>query len=211
MQGLTGFSGGTGATGASDASQSPLPVELVTFVGWNEGDVNQLEWVTASEINNEMFVVERSVDAVDFMEIGSVPGNGTTDVEHTYNLTDETPVNGWNYYRLKQIDFDGTFEYSPVIAVEVEGVDYRSAIVRVHPNPAFNEINIQLQSSVATTYDMIVLDVTGRVVFTDQVHADAGLNAPFGLDIRKYGSGIYVIQMVDQQTGERLETKFVKR
>jgi len=144
--GLTGFSGGGGATGAS-RYQSPLPVELVTFVGWNEDDVNQLEWVTASEINNELFVVERSADGIDFVEIGSVPGNGTTTEEHTYDLTDYTPIIGVNYYRLKQIDFDGTFEYSATIAIEVFGGELHNAIVKLHPNPTRDILNLQLQSA----------------------------------------------------------------
>ena len=55
MRGLTGFSGGTGSAGASDDPQSPLPVELVSFVGWNDGAVNELEWITANEINNDIF------------------------------------------------------------------------------------------------------------------------------------------------------------
>lgn len=211
VSGLTGFSGGTGTAGASKYATSPLPVELISFVGWNEGTVNQLEWVTASEINNEMFVVERSVDGVNFVEIGSVPGNGTTDESHTYNLTDYTPIVGINYYRLRQIDFDGTFEYSSTIAIEVEGTTVQSTIVQLHPNPTSHYLNVQLQSAVATDWDMVVRDVTGRLVHEETINANAGLNAPFALDVFKYPNGVYIITMVDQTTGERLEAKFVKQ
>jgi hypothetical protein len=142
--GLTGFSGGSGATGASPSGGSPLPVELISFVGWNDGDVNELEWVTATELNNELFVIERSADAINFVELGTVDGNGTTNYEITYNFTDFTPIQGVNYYRLKQIDFDGTFEYSSIIAVEVEGGVTKTSIVKLHPNPANELINMQL-------------------------------------------------------------------
>jgi hypothetical protein len=208
--GLTGFSGGGGATGAG-FFQSPLPVELVTFVGWNEGSVNKLEWVTASEINNDLFVVERSADGVDFTDIGEVEGNGTTSEEHTYNLTDFTPIQGINYYRLRIIDFDGSFEYSPIIAIEVSGNEVRTTIVGLFPNPTLDIINIHLQSAKRTTFDMLVLDITGRVVFTGEVEANAGLNAPFILDVNDYTSGVYIINLTDVNTGEKLEAKFIKQ
>ena len=212
MVGLTGFSGGTGAAGASETNQSPLPVELISFVGWNEGDVNQLEWVTATEINNDVFVVERSADAINFVEIGTVPGNGNTTEEITYNLTDYTPIQGVNYYRLKQIDFDGTYTYSAIIVVELQGsAAAKTAIVKLHPNPANDLINIQLQSASTTTFNMAIVDITGRLVEFKEVGATEGLNAPFALEIQNYPQGVYMINLVDQQTGETLEAKFVKQ
>jgi len=209
--GLTGFSGGSGATGASPNGGSPLPVELISFVGWNDGDVNELEWVTATELNNEVFVVERSADAINFVEIGSVPGNGTTNYEITYNLTDYTPIQGVNYYRLKQIDFDGTFEYSYIIAVEVEGGVARTSIVKLHPNPANQLINIQLQSANNTKFTMTILDVTGRVVEVFDIQVERGLNPPFAIKLDDYPQGVFLIKLYDNNSGETLDAKFVKQ
>ncbi|MEZ5002459.1 MAG: T9SS type A sorting domain-containing protein [Chitinophagales bacterium] len=210
MWGLTGFSGGTGSTGASDSLQSPLPVELISFVGWNNGDVNELEWITATEINNEVFVVERSIDAINFIEIGKVPGNGTTTEEQKYAFTDAAPIEGINYYRLKQIDFDGSFEYSDIIAVEVSGDILRTAIVKLHPNPTNRIINIQLQAANKTAFEMNVMDITGRLMETRTISAEKGLNSPFALNVEEYRSGIYIISLFDVNTGERLEAKFVR-
>jgi hypothetical protein len=186
-------------------------VELVTFVGWNEETVNQLEWVTASEVNNELFVVERSTDGINFVEIGTRPGNGTTSESHTYNLTDYTPVEGYNYYRLKQIDFDGSYEYSPTIVIEVKSSTLESVIAMLYPNPAKEIINIQLQASHRTEFDLTVIDLTGRVVHYDVISAEKGLNVPFILDIQHYGQGVYIVNLTDRLTGEKLDAKFVKQ
>jgi hypothetical protein len=209
--GLTGFSGGSGATGASPSGGSPLPVELISFVGWNDGDVNELEWVTATELNNELFVIERSADAINFVELGTVDGNGTTNYEITYNFTDFTPIQGVNYYRLKQIDFDGTFEYSSIIAVEVEGGVTKTSIVKLHPNPANELINMQLQSATNTQFTMTILDITGRVVEMFNIEATKGLNPPFSIDLENYPQGVFLINLFDKNSGEMLEAKFVKQ
>ncbi|MEZ5009042.1 MAG: T9SS type A sorting domain-containing protein [Chitinophagales bacterium] len=210
MQGLTGFSGGTGASGASDSLQSPLPVELISFVGWNDAEVNELEWITASEINNDLFVVERSIDAISFTEIGTVDGSGTTTEEQTYNFTDVSPIEGINYYRLKQIDFDGSFEYSDIIAIELSGGILKTAIVKLHPNPTNRVINIQLQSANNTEFEMNVLDITGRLMETKSITAVKGLNSPFALNVEEYRSGVYIISLFDVNSGQRLEAKFVR-
>lgn len=208
--GLTGFSGGTGATGASPTVQSPLPVEWLSFIGWNDGDVNELEWVTATEINNEMFVIERSDDAINFTEIGTVAGSGTTSEEQQYNFTDVSPIIGTNYYRLKQVDFDGSFEYSSIIVVEVEASLAKNAIVKIHPNPTNMLLNIQLQAASNTQFEMRVIDITGRLMDGNVIEASEGLNSPFAIDVERYPSGVYILSFIDQNTGERLEAKFVK-
>lgn len=211
LYGLTGFSGGTGAAGASDSLQSPLPVELLSFIGWNNGTVNELEWVTAIELNNDVFVVERSADAINFIEIGTVLGNGTTNEEHTYHFTDVTPIQGINYYRLKQIDFDGTFEYSSIIVVKVQNGLAKTAIIKLHPNPANELINIQLQSEFQTIFDITVLDLTGRVVDVLEMPALKGLNEPFSLEVKSYPQGVYLINLVDRISGNVYDVKFVKQ
>ncbi len=210
MWGLTGFSGGTGASGASDSVQSPLPVELVSFIGWNYGGVNELEWITVSEINNEVFVVERSIDAINFVEIGSVRGSGTTSEEQIYNFTDVTPIQDVNYYRLKQVDFDGSYEYTPIIAIDVNSDEIRTAIVKIHPNPTNRILNIQLQSANDTEFKLTVVDIAGSIVHIRNIEADRGLNSPFALDVENYPSGVFIISLYDINTGNRLEAKFMK-
>lgn len=123
---------------STDGTNTPLPVELVSFNAVVEGDAVKLEWSTASELNNDFFVVERMSASNTGIEIGRVNGQGTVQTSHTYSLYDENPQPGLNYYRLRQTDFDGTFTYSKIISVYVKDTD-NSKGLNVYPNPAHNE------------------------------------------------------------------------
>jgi len=107
---------------------SPLPVELMSFTAAPSGKMVLLNWVTASELNNQRFEVERSSDGRNFYRIGSVAGAGTTSMQQTYSLRDEQPLNGISYYRLIQVDYDGARDVSKVVSVkfrkEMEGTLY---------------------------------------------------------------------------------------
>ncbi|UII22739.1 T9SS type A sorting domain-containing protein [Fulvivirga ligni] len=109
-----------------------LPVELTSFDVDGKDDYNELHWSTASELNNDGFEVQRSKDGKSFETIAWVAGHGTTNDEKLYSFVDYEPLKGNNYYRLKQIDFDGQYEYSPVKFL------YRDFPLRlnIYPNPA---------------------------------------------------------------------------
>lgn len=98
-------------------ASTPLPVELIAFQGEPMGTVNHLTWSTATERDNDRFEVERSADGEAFGKIGTVGGAGTSQQPIHYALDDAAPLNGVNYYRLKQVDLDGTYTYSPVIVL----------------------------------------------------------------------------------------------
>ena len=108
-----------------------LPIELLSFTGRSQGNYNLLQWTTASETQNKGFEIERSSDGVRFEKIGFVAGNGTTSTKQDYRFKDESP-NGLVYYRLKQLDFDGRFEYSKIIAIDSKG----EKVASVFPNPS---------------------------------------------------------------------------
>jgi hypothetical protein len=109
-----------------------LPVELSRFEGNTKGTFNELTWQTASEINNKGFEIERSKDGVRFEKIGFVEGNGTSRTIQNYTFDDKKPFNGLSYYRLKQVDNNGDFEYSKIITVTQKGKIEAS----VFPNPS---------------------------------------------------------------------------
>lgn len=109
-----------------------LPIELISFTGEIEGNMHLLEWTTASEIQNDYFDIERSSDAGTFEIIGRVSGAGNSQVVTRYTFTDEQPLNGLNYYRLKQTDYDGKSSYSKVVALD----HTVSGPVSIYPNPA---------------------------------------------------------------------------
>jgi hypothetical protein len=96
-----------------------LPIELISFTGEKSGNNNILKWSTASEINNEYFVIEKSIDAIDFELVGTESGAGNSMVILEYSMIDNNPYD-LTYYRLKQVDIDGDFKYSTIISVEKE-------------------------------------------------------------------------------------------
>jgi len=106
---------------------APLPVQLVNFDGTNQGKYNNLNWKTFSEINNSHFEIERSVDAVDWFYAGTVLGNGNSLIEKNYEYNDyEFTKDVINYYRLKQVDYDGKYDYSNIISLS--NIDKRKFI-----------------------------------------------------------------------------------
>ncbi|WP_460968687.1 T9SS type A sorting domain-containing protein [Spirosoma migulaei] len=114
-------------------TSSPLPVTLLSFTAKPEGDRTQLAWATTWEYNADHFRVERSRDLQEFITVGEVAATGTTDSRQYYGLTDLNPNPGINYYRLKQIDRDGTTQsFKPVSTI----IQSDEPIVTVYPNPA---------------------------------------------------------------------------
>ena len=103
---------------------SGVPVELINFIGHIVGTEIVLEWTTATETNNSGFEIERKFDSDDWQNIGFVPGHGSSTERHSYQFIDHPDKNGYYIYRLKQIDFDGTFEYSNEVANPVYSNNY---------------------------------------------------------------------------------------
>ena len=132
------FQTGSGCTGPSTfCSNSILPITLVSFEGKTTGSTITLEWSTATELNFEKFVVERSGSGEDFTEIGTVAGHGTSNQGIDYSFEDEMPATGKNYYRLRSVDFDGKFENSRIIRVEFNASAEK---LRLYPNPVTNGV-----------------------------------------------------------------------
>ena len=101
-----------------------------------------LRWETASEEDNSHFVVERSADGNSFEAIGTVAGNGTTSEINHYSLVDKDPYYGYNYYRLKQVDFDGDYEYSQIETVIISSQDVPDVII--YPNPVLTTTTLRV-------------------------------------------------------------------
>jgi hypothetical protein len=170
-----------GLTLVSDDYLLPrLPVHLVSFTGKSQAGSNKLVWKTAEEINNKGFEIERSKDGVEYEMIGFVDGNGDTKEDKTYHFTDTKPF-AMAYYRLKQIDYDGKFEYSKIISVKSDG-----AIVRIYPNPAREYLTI---SGINRKQKFSIVDQNGRVV----LEGLAGEKEQ--IDIVNLGTGRYVVRV----------------
>lgn len=138
-------------------SSSPLPVELTRFDAYAQHDQVLLEWQTATETRNAQFVVERSADGRIFTALKTLAGGGDSRVPLNYAATDAVPLRGQSFYRLKQIDFDGAFEYSPVRAVFMAGGES----VRLVPTLVTDVLTVSLTEARSEDVRWTVFDLQG--------------------------------------------------
>ncbi|MFM7078454.1 MAG: T9SS type A sorting domain-containing protein, partial [Bacteroidota bacterium] len=183
--GLSDFSDFTAA-----GNNVPLPVELLTFDAIQQGNDVLVSVITASELNNDRFEVERSIDGSDFSWIGTVTGHGTTSATHSYSLLDKNPVAGINYYRLRQIDYDGTEDLSDPVAVMFNPTE--TPITVYHDHTA-GSIIISCVNS-AGRAQITLYDATGKsiVVFDE----DIDKNWNHLLSLPKLAAGIYSVKCI---------------
>ncbi len=120
----------------SGDTSKPLPVELTRFDATAKAAGVSLNWATATEKNSDRFEIQRSATGEAFETRGTVKGQGSTTMAHNYSFVDSRPLAGTSYYRLRQVDTDGTFSFSPVVAVQTEA----STQVAFYPNPSANQL-----------------------------------------------------------------------
>ena len=186
----------------------PLPIELLSFTGSNEGAYNRLNWVTASELNTDRFEVEKSTDRISMWKfLESVPAAGNSTTSLNYSIIDNQPVVGNNYYRLKIIDIDGTVSYSKIINISF-GETASNNFARVYPNPTSGNLNVEIQSTANFETNVIAYDLVGRKIYDQSTSITKGLNT-LQIDFSNFASGVYVLQFSDV-TGNIRTTKFVK-
>ncbi len=142
-----------------------VPVDLNSFSANVDGNNIILNWSTSSELNNRGFEIERSTNKIAWKMIGSIEGNGTTTEKNNYTFTDNLFENNFPklFYRLKQLDFDGSFEYSNVIEVEV-GTPPEFYLSHNYPNPFNPETKIDYRIPEETLVNISLYDVTGRMI-----------------------------------------------
>mgnify|MGYP005811162025 CR=1 FL=1 len=150
---------------STNGTNTPLPVELVSFNARLNNDVVDLNWRTASELNNHFFTIERTADIERFEPIFKTDGAGTTNQPVDYAHTDTAPLYGRSYYRLKQTDFDGSSTYSKVVTVDYEGP--RFASMHIYPNPLEGSLLEVVLKGLRdpTSVPVQVVDSHGMVVY----------------------------------------------
>ena len=182
--------------GTTDNTTNTLPVELISFnLSYKDNSIN-LHWQTASELNNDGFEIQRSEDAESWEKIGFVKGNGNSNTIQNYTFIDNSPK-VFNYYRLKQIDFDGAFDYSEVIFSKLS----QSLSLKVYPNPVINFINIK-QLDINNAKQISLYDASGRHI------QDININN-LKIDVSNLYSGYYYI-VVTQENGSLFTGRFLK-
>ena len=154
-----------------------VPVQLTSFIGnWNGSRV-QLSWRTATEINNSGFEVQRGIEQNSWEAVGFVGGHGTVNTPQTYSFTDVPPIGLQSIsYRLKQIDRDGTVDYSPVVTVSTSTITKSLRFLNVAPNPFNPSTTLSYSVPDASILSLVIVDHTGRIVarVIDNVEVGAG-------------------------------------
>ncbi len=180
--------------GPSGFGNPPLPIELVNFnAKYSSGKV-YLDWSTATEINNDYFLIQRSTDNIAYVNIDNVDGSGNSSQTHYYTDIDSKPLNGINYYRLCQVDYDGTRTYSYPRAIRTNG----KADVVVFPNPATAEnISVLFTGSKNENYVLEVRDITGKIIVRKENQIlESGINK---LNLEKdsfFSQGTYFVSIL---------------
>ncbi|MFT2011421.1 T9SS type A sorting domain-containing protein [Pontibacter sp. 13R65] len=183
-----------------------LPVELVYFTATVQQGQATLQWLTASEKDNDRFEIERSTDGRKFEKIGTVTGKGNTNLETKYSFLDKKPVTGTVYYRLKQIDYDGQHEYSQVIAVNGNGVEHKLQL-QAHPSPFNNLLHVTVTAPVAERVTLQLADMKGRVLLVRQLEINEGLNQ-VELKLKDIAGGVYLLKV--SGNGMQASTRVMK-
>ncbi len=178
----------TNNTVSCTSFESTLPIKLKSFKAKNEKNNINISWVTASEINNDFFTIEHSLDGINFTKIERVKGAGNSNKQLNYSVIDNNPKNGINYYRLKQTDFDGTYTYSKIQAVKFEESENND--IYIYPNPVIGEIlNIETKNENSTINLYNCIGEKMKITITNSLNKHI-------IDVSELPKGIYFVETI---------------
>jgi type IX secretion system substrate protein len=174
---------GVGAVG------DPLVISLIDFnAELNSNKTVGLTWTTQQELNSSHFEIERSADETNWITLGTVTAKGNNASASDYGYTDESPLSGINYYRLKTVNLDGSYSYTnikTIRTIQVKGIV-------IFPNPARNYVNVSINQS-AVDLNVKLVNSLGQVMQVMQVKA--GTSITLTLDVHNYAQGTYILQV----------------
>lgn len=172
-----------------------LPVELTYFSANCEDDKIKVEWQTASEIRNQHFEIERSENAIDFETILNIPSqNGNSNGLQNYSAYDNNLTNSMLYYRLKQVDADGSFSYSKIINTDCKEQIDTDHIISVYPNPVSDELKAFITTVKRTDATIKIYDLNTSMLFQQSILLNQGYNN-FNIPVSVLSSGMYIIEV----------------
>ncbi len=196
------FTGGSGQgyVKASVILNEVLPVTWNRFEAVADAPAVNLIWETATETDNDYFEVEHSVGESEFKTVARVNGRGTVNTISRYDFSHINPVNGLNYYRLKQVDFDGQHHYSDVISI---WMDLLSENIRLYPNPTRGKLNVAIPWQ--GNFRVRIYDSIGNEVYTTQMTG----RSPQSIETDGMPKGLYYL--VSSMGDRAISKKFLVR
>jgi hypothetical protein len=186
-----------------------FPVEWLDVTAEKEGASSRLNWVTGQEINNSHFVVEKSLERNfnELTEVAQIEGAGFADEPTSYEAWDHGTMAEQVFYRIRQVDLDGTFSYSDVVEVSFPELGDK---IFVGPNPFRDQVSIQLRSAEPQTYQIRLFDMQGRKI-AESTQVLGGPTMPFRWDLRDLAKGIYSVELFSlNENEEPITTKIAK-
>jgi hypothetical protein len=186
----------------------PLPVHLVSFTAKAQW-VSSLwkvtcEWSTASEQNGSHFIVERSSDRKNYSALGKVNTKGNSSSLSAYSFSDPSPLQGISYYRLKQVDQDGKYSYSPIAAVTI---NTKEMVVLLYPNPVRDIANLLITASQREQVSYSIIDARGQEVKRGTYSLQNGSNT-FDVNLTEFLKGMYTLTLKGDHVSTQI--KFIK-
>ena len=178
---------------ASSTAANPLPITLIDFNARLHNKIVYLEWETSSEINNDYFTLEKSVDGLNWTEFASIKGAGNSTSFKKYESKDYHPYTGVSYYRLKQTDFNGEFDYSKIVSIR--NIDHQ---ISIYPNPIKDWIYIENLNFEA---EIKVYDINGKLIYTGNTAK---------IDVSEWARGVYQLKLLNTSSKEMKMYKLVK-
>lgn len=203
----------------------PLPIDFLAFNGYNDGPVNELVWTTNENSKEGYFQIEKSLDGDSFFPLGEVDGNefipnsggssgssgqgGSSSETLNYGFTDQGPAPGHNYYRLRYVSVNAEVEYSDIIDIYFDE-EKLFQIVGLYPNPANQEINLDLFALQEGKASLKIADIYGKVVLTKDLSLIEGLNK-HKLPLDQLSAGMYLIHIQGGQSRFSAVARFIKQ
>lgn len=182
-----------------------LPVELLTLTATPLSKTTKIEWLTASEKNSSHFEIERSSDAKVFDKIGIIRANGNTYSKQDYEFLDEKPFQGINYYRLKMVDLDATYEYSKIVSVWMDKKG-KDKIFTIAPNPARGNVNFNIFNGEESEAILDVRDIAGREIYHKKLNKADNIQK-IDWNTEGVSKGVYFVTLTAD--GERITKKLI--
>ena len=198
--GVTSFSPFTFGSGSPLVNF--LPVEFLYVDAIPSSSAVEIIWGTASEIDNQYFEIERSEDLMEFNKIGELEGAGFQSAENHYSFRDLAPLRGTAFYRIKQVDYDGSFKYSEIVSVQFEA----SSKLVIYPNPVTDNRMLVKLGSVSGSGSIEIRDINGRIV--SSLPAMPGIRDQ-EISLEGLNPGLYFVSYRDSNV--ELKGKFIKR